>query len=367
MQIPFLDLKKVNAPYEKDFKLQFESFLNSGYYILGNAVSLFEKEFATYCGVKHCIGTGNGLDALTLIFKGYIELGILSKGDEVLVAANTYIATIIAVQNAGLIPVLIDADQDTHNLDIKQLPSKPSTKIKALMVTHLYGQLADMTRLRVYCDTHDLLLLADAAQAHGAESITNKKAGSLADAAGFSFYPTKNLGALGDGGCVTTNNQRLYELIHKLRNYGKSSSVANEYIGINSRLDEIQAGFLSIKLKKLDQENSRRKEIAKRYINEIKNSKISLPIVSNFSAHVFHQFVVKVENRNDFITYLNKNGIGNAIHYPIPPHKQKAYEGYFKGSFPVTEKLANQIVSIPMNSCLKEEEIDFIIATINKF
>lgn len=367
MQIPFLDLKKVNAPYEKDFKLQFECFLNSGYYILGNTVSLFEKQFATYCRAKYCIGTGNGLDALTLIFKGYIELAILSKGDEVLVAANTYIATIIAVQNAGLIPVLVDADADTYNLDLKQLPSKPSTKIKALMVTHLYGQLADMTRLRAYCDTHGLLLLADAAQAHGAETLTNEKAGSLADAAGFSFYPTKNLGALGDGGCVTTNNQKLYEVIDKLRNYGKSTSVTNEYIGINSRLDEIQAGFLSIKLKKLDQENSHRKEIAKRYINEIKSSKISLPVVSNFSAHVFHQFVVKVENRSDFITYLNKNGIGNAIHYPIPPHKQKAYEGYFKAGFPVTEKLAQQQISIPINPTLSSLEVSYIIEKLNAY
>ena len=367
MQIPFLDLRKINAPYEKDFKLQFDSFLESGYYILGNACKSFEIEFANYCGVRYCLGTGNGLDALTLIFKGYIELGLLSKGDEVFVAANTYIATIIAIQNAGLIPVLIDVNKFSYNLDDTLLPVQPSSKSKALMVTHLYGQLANMEELRKYCDTHGLLLLADAAQAHGAETKNNQKAGSIADAAGFSFYPTKNLGALGDGGCVTTNNKKLFEVVEKLRNYGKSSNYTNDYIGINSRLDEIQAGFLSIKLKKLDTDNLYRKKIGSRYLNEITNYKITLPLVSDFKSHVFHQFVVRVENREDFINHLKTNGIGCSIHYPIPPHKQKAYKGYFKNEFSVTEKLAKQVVSIPINPILKKNEVNYIIEKINNY
>lgn len=365
MQIPFLNLKAVNQPYEKEFKLQFDSFLSSGYYILGKSVTAFEKEFAAYCGVTNCIGTGNGLDALTLIFKGYIELGDLSKGDCVYIAANTYIATIIAVQNAGLIPVLVDADYNTFNLDVNLLPKKPTAKIKAVMATHLYGQLANMNKLRAYCNQHNLLLLSDAAQAHGAKN--NGKAGGLADAAGFSFYPTKNLGALGDGGCVTTNNNKLAEVIQKLRNYGKASSTENDYIGINSRLDEIQATFLSVKLKKLDQDNNKRIAIANKYLTEIVNPKVILPKIELGWSHVFHQFVVKVDNQQDFINYLNSNGIGNLIHYPIPPHKQKAYKGYFKNEFAVTEKLAKQVVSIPINPILKKNEVNYIIEKINNY
>lgn len=367
MQIPFLDLKKINASYHEDFKRQLEFFLESGNYILGNAVSTFEREFATYCNANHCIGTGNGLDALTLILKGYITLGKLNLGAEVLVAANTYIATIIAIQNAGLVPVLIDASAETYNLDYHLLPTKPSANVKALMVTHLYGQLANMEALKNYCDKHNLILLADAAQAHGAANEKGQKAGSLAEAAGFSFYPTKNLGALGDGGCVVTKNTELATVIKKLRNYGRNTTTTNKYIGINSRLDEIQAAFLSIKLKKLEEENDKRKRNASFYLKEITNPKINLPQVLYLKSHVFHQFVITVTNRQAFRDYLNKNGIGTAIHYPTAPHQQEAYKGYFKGNYPITEKLAAEMVSLPINPSLSQTEIAYIVDKINAY
>jgi len=367
MQIPFLNLKKLNAPYEKEFNQQFKEFLNSGYYILGNSVKQFENEFATYCGVKHCIGTGNGLDALTLILKGYTELGLLKKGDKVIVAANTYIATIIAIENAGMIPVLIDANENTFNLDSDGLPKNPSSKVKAILVTHLYGRLAEMKPLNQYCKHHNLLLISDAAQAHGAQNNQGQKAGSLAHASGFSFYPTKNLGALGDGGAVTTNNSQLAEVISKLRNYGKSSTYINEYIGINSRLDEIQASFLRIKLKKLDMDNKKRQEIAIRYSNELDSSKIKLPIINNPNSHVFHQFTILVDDRDQFIEYLNKHQIGSLIHYPIPPYQQKPYQNNFGDIFPISNKIANKIVSIPCNPIVSNEQLSYIIKTINLY
>jgi len=333
MKISFLDLKKVNIEYEEQFKKEFELFLESGYYILGSSVKKFEKEFAKYCGAKHCIGVGNGLDALTLILRGYIELGKLKKGEKVIVAANTYIATIIAIQNAGLIPVLIDADINTFNLDDNLLPEKPESDVKAVMVTHLYGLLAEMNILRNYCSEHNLLLVSDAAQAHGATNSLGEKAGSLADASGFSFYPTKNLGALGDGGAVTTDDPNLADIVIKLRNYGKSSPYVNKYIGVNSRLDEIQAAFLRVKLKKLDLENHKRQEIAKFYLDNIKN----------------------------------KKGIGNLIHYPTPAYKQEPYKNVLKGNFPITDTICNTVVSIPCNPILKKEELEYIVDSLNSF
>ncbi len=366
MNIKFLDLKKLNTPYEKDFKLQFDSFLESGYYILGNSVSKFELEFATYCDTKYCIGTGNGLDALTLIIKGYIQLGIFNIGDQVIVASNTYIATVLAIINAGLKPILIDINKHTYNLDPTLLPTIPSKKIKAIMVTHLYGQVADMEKLQMYCKTHKLLLLADAAQSHGA-MYKNQNCGSLADATAFSFYPTKNLGALGDGGAITTNNTKLNEVLLKLRNYGRISKYENDCIGVNSRLDEIQAGFLSLKLKKLNHENSLRRKIAKRYITEINNPEISLPRWDLSNNHVFYLFVIRVTNRVHFIEYLKVNGIQSEIHYPIPVYEQKAFEGKFPSSFPVTSTTCLQIVSIPLNPALSTLEISYIILTLNNY
>src|SRR5690606_39224624 len=275
--IPFLDLRAINKRFETQFQNRFKQFLDSGYYILGSQVKEFEETFANYCGVKHCIGVGNGLDALRLILEGYKILGELKSGDEVLVASNTYIATIIAIKQAGMVPVLVESDASNYNFDIPSLRKSISEKTKAIMPVHLYGQLAPIEEILKIAKEHNLLVIEDAAQAHGARNVEGKFAGNLGDAAGFSFYPSKNLGALGDGGAITTNDDELAEVVKKLRNYGSSSKYVNEVLGINSRLDEVQAAFLNCKLPALDVDNNRRREIAKIYISEIKNKKIKLP------------------------------------------------------------------------------------------
>ena len=365
--IPFLDLHKINQPYEKAFKESFQKFLDSGYYVLGNAVKEFEEAFAKYCRVNHCIGVGNGLDALTLILKAYIELGKFQKGDKVIVAANTYIATILAIKHAGLEPVLVEPVEKTFNLNPIEVEKNIDASIKAILVTHLYGQLADMKSLRRIADENNLLLIADAAQAHGAEDKNGNKAGSLADATGFSFYPSKNLGALGDGGAVTTSDKDLAKVVSQLRNYGTSSKYINEYIGFNSRLDELQAYFLLDKLKDLDDANSNRKLVASRYLNEINNEKINLPYWDGSANHVFHLFVVQVENRKKFAEFLEKNEVGYLIHYPLPPHQQKAFSYFSNLSFPITEKIHQKVVSIPISSVMEDLEISKVISVLNNY
>lgn len=367
MKIPFLNLKKLNAPFEKAFQERFVDFLNSGHYILGNSVSQFEKEFAVYCGTKFCIGTGNGLDALTLILKGYVELGRLNPRDKVIVAANTYIATILAVKHAGLTPVLVEPDEKTFNLDPFQVSEKIDSEVKAILVTHLYGQPADMEKLREISEKENLLLIADAAQAHGAQDQNGKKAGNLADAAGFSFYPSKNLGALGDGGAVTANDPDLANMISKLRNYGSSSKYVNDVVGYNSRLDELQAAFLLAKLPFLNEQNEKRREIAKKYLSEIENPKIQLPFWDGGKNHVFHLFVVRMTNREEFCDFLKSKEIGFLIHYPIPPHKQKALAEFSGLNFPITEKIHEEVVSIPLHPEMTDEEVDCVIHSLNKF
>lgn len=365
--IPFLDLKKINQPYEKAFKQSFQRFLDSGYYVLGNAVKEFEQQFATYCGVTHCVGVGNGLDALTLILKAYIELGTLQKGDKVIVAANSYIATILAVKQAGLQPILVEPDLKTFNLDPAAIEKHVDKSVKAILVTHLYGQLADMKTLRKISNKNNLLLLADAAQAHGAEDANANKAGSLADATGFSFYPTKNLGALGDGGAVTTSNTKLVEIIAKLRNYGFDKKYVSDYVGVNSRLDEVQAGFLLEKLPYLDKDNSRRRAIAKTYLSEIKNEKLQLPFWDASKNHVFHLFVIRLTQRDAFCAYLKEHKIGFSIHYPVPPHKQKALQELSGFTFPITEKIHQEVVSLPIDPTLQQKDIDKIVKLVNAY
>lgn len=367
MKIPFLDLKKLNAPFEMAFQEGLKSFLESGHYVLGSAVKNFESEFANYCGSKFCIGTGNGLDALTLILKAYIELEKLREGDKIIVAANTYIATILAIKHAGLISVLVEPDEETFNLDPFLISEKITPEVKGVLVTHLYGQLADMQKLREISEENNLLLIADAAQAHGAENLEGKKAGSLADATGFSFYPTKNLGALGDAGAVTTNNEALTKMISKLRNYGSSSKYINDVVGLNSRLDELQATFLLEKLPFLDAQNQRRREIAQRYFSEVKNPKIKLPFWNGSKNHVFHLFVVRVEKRKEFCDFLDSKNIGYLIHYPIPPHKQKALMEFNHLIFPITEKIHEEVVSIPLNQNLVDKEVDYIVSVLNSY
>ena len=367
MEVKFLDLKKINNSFETEFQREFTSFLNSGSYILGDQLSGFEKAFATYCGTKYCIGVGNGLDALTLILKGYIEIGQLKLNDEVLVPANTFIATILSVLQAGLTPVLVEPNEITFNVDANEISIRLTSKTKAIIVTHLYGQLAPMENINKLTKEKGLLLITDAAQAHGA-SINNTRAGSLADAAAFSFYPSKNLGALGDCGAVTTSNKALTDCIKKLRNYGTSGKYINTRIGVNSRLDELQASFLLQKLPLLDECNNKRRAIAKRYLNEIKNTEIQLPFWDGTDNHVFYVFVVSVKNRKHFTNFLNKQSIGFVIHYPIPPHKQEALKNVFKNEhYPITDKISEEVVSIPLNQALTDIEVSYIIDTLNAY
>ena len=365
--IPFLNLKKLNQLFEIAFQEKMEQFLDGGWYILGNEVKQFETDFAAYCGTKHCIGVGNGLDALVLIFKAYIHLGKLQKGDEVIVPANTYIASILAVLQADLIPVLVEPRLETFNINPEEIEAKITSKTKAILPVHLYGQLCEMKAINEIAQKYNLLVVEDAAQAHGSKFSKNEKAGNLSNAAAFSFYPGKNLGALGDGGAITTNDDALADILFSIRNYGSKVKYENEIIGVNSRLDELQAAFLNIKLGHLDAENESRRTIAKRYISEIKNNKIELPIWDLTQNHVFHLFVIRTNNRLELQKYLKENGIETMIHYPIPPHKQKALSNWNQFSFPITEKIHDEVLSIPLHSGLDEVEIRQIITVLNQY
>lgn len=365
--IKYLDLHKINARFQDEFSKQFLSFLNSGHYILGNNVSDFESNFTTYCGTKYCIGTANGLDALTLILKGYIELGRLNAGDEIMVPANTYIASILSVINAGLHPIFIEPDVKTYNISVHEIEKHWSTKVKAILAVHLYGQLADMDAIHKISQKYGALVIEDAAQAHGAENKNMIKAGNLSNAAAFSFYPTKNLGALGDAGAVTTNEKELAEYLFKARNYGSPEKYVNSIKGYNSRLDEFQAIVLNIKLKQLDEDNYRRQEIASIYLSKINNKKILLPNYDNSKNHVFHVFLVRVKNRIHFMDYLKKHQIGSLIHYPIPPHKQKALSEYGHLKLPITEAIHNTVVSIPLNPAMTHDEVKTVVDVLNQY
>ena len=365
--IHFLNLKKINQPFEAAFQKKMKQFLDGGWYILGNEVKQFETDFASYCGTKHCIGVGNGLDALVLIFKGYIHLGKLQKGDEVIVPANTYVASILAVLQADLVPVLVEPRLETYNINPEEIEAKITSKTKAILPVHLYGQLCEMKAINEIAQKHNLLVIEDAAQAHGSQFSENEKAGNLSNAAAFSFYPGKNLGALGDGGAITTNDDVLANVLFSMRNYGSKVKYENEIIGVNSRLDELQSAFLNIKLKQLDSENEFRRSMAKRYLSEIKNDKIILPNWDFSQNHVFHLFVIRTSNRLELQNFLKENGIDTMIHYPIPPHKQKALVNWNQLSFPITEKIHYEILSIPLNSALKASEIQHIITILNQY
>lgn len=373
--IKFLDLKKINEPYETAFQEKLKSVLDSGWYILGNEVTAFENNFANYCGVKHCIGVGNGLDALILIFKGYIQLGKLQKGDEVIVPANTYIASILAILQADLVPVLVESKLETYNIDPSLIQEKITSKTKAILAVHLYGQLAEMEMINEIAVQNNLLVVEDAAQSVGAISSLipeggikgNEKAppSGAGGATAYSFYPGKNLGALGDGGAVITNDEQLAKTIQSLRNYGSETKYQNEYIGVNSRLDELQAAFLNVKLPHLDKENNIRRTIANRYLSEIKNDKLTLPFWDLSDNHVFHLFVIRTKSRDDLQNYLLDNGIQTMIHYPIPPHKQKAFSSWNNLSFPITEKIHNEILSLPISPVMTDDEVSFVIKKMN--
>ena len=365
--IEFLDLNKVNAKFETEFKKEFDFFLNKGKYILSDQVLEFEKEFATYCGTKYCVGTGNGLDALQLILEAYKLLGNLNEGDEVIVPANTYIASVLAISNAKLTPILIEPEINTYNIDVDKIKTLITNKTKAILGVHLYGQLYDVSALKVLCRENNLILIEDAAQAHGAIYSDGRKSGNVSDVAAFSFYPTKNLGALGDAGAVTTNDEELANVIYKLRSYGRTSAYTNDIKGYNSRLDELQASFLRIKLKKLDNDNEMRRKLAKFYLNNIKSNDILLPICKDLNQHVFHLYVIRSKKRTELKDYLYKNGVETLIHYPIPVHLQKAYKEFSKSNLPITSKLHNEILSLPLHPALELNEIKTIVDLVSNF
>lgn len=365
--IKFLDLKKINEPYEAALQEKLKTVLANGWYILGNEGREFETSFANYCNTKYCIGVGNGLDALSLIFRGYIQLGKLQKGDEVIVPANTYIATILAVLQTDLIPVLVEPKLETYNINPDLIREKITSKTRAILAVHLYGQLAEMDAINAIADANNLLVIEDAAQAHGAVSDGLKPKIQNHNPAAYSFYPGKNLGALGDGGAVTTDDYELAKIIQAMRNYGSETKYYNDCIGVNSRLDELQAAFLNVKLPNLDSENEKRRAIARRYLFGINNGKILLPDWDFSNNHVFHLFVIRTKNREDLQNYLHIKGIQTVIHYPVPPHKQKALPDWNHLSFPITEKIHNEVLSLPMSPVLTMDEVDFIIEILNKY
>ncbi|HHY6257827.1 TPA: DegT/DnrJ/EryC1/StrS family aminotransferase [Salmonella enterica] len=364
--IPFLDLQKSNARYKDELIKAATRVIESGWYISGSELNAFEENFAKYCNVKHAIGVANGLDALTLTLKAWQELGKIKQNDEVLVPANTYIASILAISEAGLRPVLIEPNEFSYNISIDNIKSKVTVNTRVILPVHLYGLISPMDEIMHFAKEHNLLVLEDSAQAHGA-SINGKKAGSWGDAAGFSFYPGKNLGSLGDAGAITTNDSKLADVVSYLRNYGSKTKYKHEYKGVNSRLDEIQAAFLNVKLTYLDNDIFIRRSIANRYLSEINNDSITLPAISCEENHVWHLFVVRVKNRDIFQRYLEDNDIQTVIHYPTPPHQQQAYNELHDLSLPLSEELHHEVVSIPMDPTLTEEQVSYVIDTLNKF
>jgi dTDP-4-amino-4,6-dideoxygalactose transaminase len=360
--IPFLDLKLINLEYEESINEVLAKKVSSGWYILGEEVKTFEKSFAHYCETKHCIGVANGLDALVLLLKA----SDFPKGSEILVPSNTYIATILGISLAGLTPVLVEPDINTYLIDPEKIEEKITSNTKAILVVHLYGKCCEMEPINEIAQKNNLKVFEDAAQSHGA-IYQNKKAGNLSDGAGFSFYPTKNLGAMGDAGAITTNDDNLASRIRALRNYGSGEKYIFDAQGINSRLDEIQAAILSVKLPHLDSENIIRRSIAKRYLTEIHNPVINLPFSGTVDKDAWHLFVVRTRDRNKFREYLIQNKIGTDIHYPVAPHKQLAYKEWNNDSYPISEKIHQEILSLPLNTTLTEEEVSYIIEKINQY
>lgn len=366
MEIPFLNLKRENDRYASEIKEAGSRVIDSGWYILGEEKSSFEKEYATYCGVKHCIGVGNGLDAIRLILMAYMEQGVMQEGDEVILPANTFIATALAISQCGLIPVFADCDIATYNIAPESVIEKITSRTKAIIAVHLYGQIAAMAELKQIAIQHNLKLIEDAAQAHGAV-YNGKKTGSLANAAAFSFYPVKNLGALGDAGTVTTDDEELARIVRSLSNYGSDKKYMHEYKGLNSRLDEIQAAILSVKLKYLDRDNQRRKEIAAYYSANIKNVNIILPDNKDSLSHVFHLYVIRTNDRERLQLYLHDKGIQTQIHYPIAIHQQPAYYRQADLNLSVAEQMQNEVLSLPLYPSLADNELHRIVEILNNY
>ena len=358
--IPFLDLKCVNEPHAIVIKEAMDRVVTSGWYILGKEVEAFEQQFAKYCQTRHCIGVANGLEALTLVLKAWN----FPAGSEVIVASNAYIASILSISHAGLIPVLVEPDPKTYLLDPAKIEPAITSRTKAILPVHLYGRCCDMEPICTLAKQYGLYILEDAAQAHGAR-YKGKQAGALGDAAGWSFYPSKNLGALGDAGAITTNDDTLANRLRALRNYGSVKKYVNQYVGYNSRLDEMQAAILSAKLPALDKENERRRVLAQHYLTGIHNPDVILPPSDQLGQDVWHLFVIRHPQRDVLRTYLHEQGIGTDVHYPIPPHHQQAYASLASLSFPISEQLHQEVISLPLNPALTDDEVTYIIDTIN--
>lgn len=366
MAIKFLDLKKINQQYEVELQEVANRVISSGWYLIGKELELFEKSYAYFCKTKYAIGVANGLDALRLIFRAYIELGVMEEGDEVIVPANTYIASVLAITDNNLVPVFVEPKLETYNLDSSKIEEVLSSKTKAILTVHLYGQNSIDNVMLSMCKKYNLKLVEDGAQSHGAE-YGIRVSGGIGDAGAHSFYPGKNLGALGDGGAVTTSDPELVECIKALRNYGSYVKYQNKFQGYNSRLDEIQAAFLNVKLQFQRNEILERRKVAKKYLAGIKNPLITLPKVLNIEGHVWHLFVIRTKKRDELQKYLLDNGVHSLIHYPIPPHKQECYKKYSHLSLPITELIHEEVLSLPMSPVMEDAEITQIIDLINNY
>ena len=364
--VPFLDLQAINQDFKKELMAASEAVIDSGWFIQGGQLKAFEDNFAAYCGVEHCIGVGNGLDALTLTLQAWAELGHLKQADEVIVPANTYIATILAISNAGLKAKLVEPDPQTFNLSPTLFEQAITSKTKAVMPVHLYGQLADMEAINAIASKHNLLVLEDAAQTHGAVR-GGKKSGAFGHAAGFSFYPGKSLGALGDGGAVTTSDPDLADVLRALRNYGSEKKYYNKYKGTNSRLDELQAAFLDVKLPSLDAHNQKRHEVAQIYQENIQNDAIKLPYWSGGDDHVFHLYVIQCHDRDALQKHLADRGVQTVIHYPVAPHHQQAYSEFADQKLPIIERIHETVLSLPMGPHLSKEQVQHVVEACNSF
>jgi dTDP-4-amino-4,6-dideoxygalactose transaminase len=393
--IKFLDLKKINNSYEPELSEAIKRVTHSGWYLLGEEIKTFERQYASFIGTRQCVGVASGLDALRLIIRAYIEMGELAEGDEIIVPANTYIASILAITENRLTPVLVEPELKTYNIDPLKIEEKITNRTRAIMIVHLYGQNAMHQAIQKLIDRYELILIEDNAQAPGAyystaettkpdskkghhfpcdqSEVNQKRTGSIGHSAAHSFYPGKNLGALGDGGAVTTNSDDLSEVIRSIANYGFKKKYYCTYKGLNSRLDEIQAAVLKVKLKHLDRDNKKRRDIAKYYLDNIKQPGISLPIVSappsrpNDFSHVWHLFVIRAKSRDKLQAYLFENGIQTLIHYPVPPHKQKAYKEWNHLRFPITEKIHNEVLSMPISQAMRDIEVEMVVHMLNNF
>ena len=376
--IKFLDIQAINHSFEPELSQAIQQVVNSGWYLLGDETKQFEKEYAAFCGARHCIGVANGLDALRLVLKAWIEMGLMQKGDEIIVPANTYIASILAITDNELVPVLVEPDIQTYNIDPFLIEAKITSRTRAIMPVHLYGQIALHPEIERLALKYNLKLIEDSAQSQGAEYTsadgTVKTAGNLGDAAGHSFYPGKNLGALGDAGAVTTNDDELADVVRTIANYGSKVKYQNEYAGLNSRLDEIQAAALRVKLKRLNQDNQHRRNVAQYYTAHINNGQVILPKISGLKSvvgpcmsHVWHLYVIRHKNREKLQKYLQEKGVQTLIHYPVPPHKQGAYKQWNHLCYPVTETIHNEVLSLPISPLMKGDDMEYVATVLNTF